>query len=467
MSSKFSEAVRRRFMTAGFRLAAWYAVFFIAGSLAVMTLAYFLLSSSLQKSDRADIMTEYEELDAEYRVGGLSGLKEELGHRVPQPGAETFLIRVTGAKDAAVLISAPAVMKRFDLQAIPIPAAGSPAWSFVGTAHHETMLEVVSGLMPDGRALQVGLDTSSRDEFLEQFRTIAAAVMIPAVLLGLAGGAILTRRALLPLRHLIGTVRVIEAGSLEARVPVTGTGDELDEAGSLFNSMLDRISGLVSGMRAALDNVAHDLRTPMTRLRAVAEAALTNESSAEARGEALSDCIEESERVLLLLNALMDISEAETGVMKLKLERTRLAALISEVVEVYSYAAEDKGLKLSAEVNADITVQCDRARLRQALANLLDNAVKYSPSGTGIMVSLAAEGKDAVISVADRGPGIPEKDLPRIWDRLYRGDSSRHEKGLGLGLSVVRAVAMAHGGSATVSTKPGAGSVFTFRIPAA
>src|SRR5438552_2537094 len=176
-------------------------------------------------------------------------------------------------------------------------------------------------------------------------------------------------------------VRVIDTGRTDARVPQTGTGDALDELTGLFNAMLDKIEGLVGAMRGALDNVSHDLRTPLTRLRGTAEIALAGEPDVERCREALADCVEESDRVLVMLNTLMDISEAESGTMRLRREPVSLAAIVARALELYHDVADAKGVTLKAYIADDVVVTADRTRLEQVAANLIDNAVKYTPAG--------------------------------------------------------------------------------------
>jgi signal transduction histidine kinase len=203
----------------------------------------------------------------------------------------------------------------------------------------------------------------------------------------------------------------------------------------------------------------------MRRLRGVAERALQSDDPAAQR-EALATCLEESERILSMLDAVMDISEAETGTMRLDLSRATLSTLAAEVLAVYEDIAEDKNIRLTSDVESGLTVVADARRLRQVLANLVDNAIKYTPSGGQVTVRARQDVGDVRIDVVDTGIGIPPHDLPRIWERLYRGDQSRAERGLGLGLSLVRAIVAAHGGTVEVVSEPGRGSTFTLRLPA-
>jgi signal transduction histidine kinase len=203
----------------------------------------------------------------------------------------------------------------------------------------------------------------------------------------------------------------------------------------------------------------------MTRLRGIAETALGSGDPALLR-EALADCLEESDRVIEMLNTLMDISEAETGTMALRREPTDLNDLIRQSVELYEDLADERGVELRTNVPSELLVDVDRNRMRQVLANLIDNAVKYTPAGGVVEIAAHRDNDDAVATVSDTGVGIPAEELPRIWDRLYRGDKSRSTRGLGLGLSLVKAIVAAHGGRVDVRSRSGAGSTFELRLPA-
>jgi signal transduction histidine kinase len=300
---------------------------------------------------------------------------------------------------------------------------------------------------------------------LERFRDLFALILLPVLALGVGGGLLFARRVLAPLRDLAATVdRIATTGRLGERVPERGTGDELDALASLVNGMLARVEALVAGMRGTLDDAAHDLRTPLTRLRAGAERALLSDPATHP--DALSDAVEETDAVLAILDAVMDVAEADAGTLPLHYAPVDLADIADQVADLYALVAEEKGVELAWKRAEPVVAWADATRVRQAVANLVDNALKYTPPGGQVRVEVFDENEHALLTVADNGLGVAPEDRLRIWDRLYRGDVSRSERGLGLGLSVVRAIAEAHGGAATVEEAPGGGSRFTLSLPA-
>lgn len=460
-------ALNRMRKTLSFRLTFWYFGLFTLSTGVLLGTAYVLLDATLQAKDREAIQFELQEYAAEYQRGGLDAVEKEIALQRGHTGKMLFFVRVADPDKHTLLLSMPSQWNRFDLtQLEAFNTNVDEPWTQISAKGDGGGLEILSSRQSDETILQVGINTEDREEVLKHFRDLLAAIMLPMLVLGLGGGNLFAWRALRPIRDLIQTLQsILTTGKLTTRAPVTETGDELDELSTLFNSMLDRIAVLISGMQNALDNVAHDLRTPMMRLRGMAELALQTEQSETTLCDALVNCLEESDRIHAMLNTLMDISEAEHGVMKLEIQSLNVRDLVLQSIELYHDIAEDKAIQLSAFVPPDLSLHADRNRMLQSFVNLLDNAIKYTPSGGQVTMTAAREDQHVVLTITDTGIGIPVEDLPHIWDRLYRGDKSRSQRGLGLGLSFVKAIVQAHHGSVQVSSTPGGGSTFTLSLP--
>jgi heavy metal sensor kinase len=276
----------------------------------------------------------------------------------------------------------------------------------------------------------------------------------------------MARRAVSGVEAITRTAQAISGGTLEKRVPVKDRGDEIDQLAITFNQMLDRVQLLVAEIRQMGDDIAHDLKSPLTRIRGMAEIAIaTGKAPAEYETMAAS-VIEECDRLQDIINTMLMIAKTEAGVEKPARVRFDLAILVREACELFEITAEDRGLALACAVPEECFVQGDARMLQRMLANLLDNAIKYTPAGGRIETSIRKDANGGVVlTVKDTGIGIAPEDLPHIFERFYRGDQSRSESGTGLGLSLARAIARAHGGDITVTSTPREGSVFTVTIP--
>jgi signal transduction histidine kinase len=451
--------------TIGFKIAIGYSVLFACSFIGLTIFAYLFLEGTLARQARVMIAGEVEYLQEQYNAGGWAVFDQKVVDNDNLRKNNPFFTRAVGGAGRYERIFLPQYWKDFDLTSLgkmPVPTPGQ--WTLIPDRTHTYALELFTASQADGQLFQVGISTQDRLVILSRYRESFFLVSIPLILLAAGGGAFLSRRALRPLRNLIDTVASIEAGKMDTRVKSTRTGDELDELGGLFNRMLEKINQLIEGMRASLDSVAHDLRTPMTRFRNIAETALQQENSDTAYREALQECMDESDRILRMLNMLMDISEAEAGTMRLFKQRADLAQLAERIVDMYRYVGEEKGVAIETDFPPRAELEVDAERIGQVLANLLDNAVKFSDPGGTVRVSIKLRSDHIQMQVADRGIGIAPEEIHKIWDRLYRGPNSA-QKGLGLGLSVVRAVVRAHMGDVQVASTPGSGSIFSLRLP--
>ena len=356
------------------------------------------------------------------------------------------------------------------VQKIPLPAG----FGFTATRQVQSVripdnalrdYAIATATLADGSLLQVGRSTDSRAVLLKPLRGAFAGVGAVALVLSVGVGTVLAWRSTRPLRLVSDTARrIVETGDFAARVPGGAGSGELELLVRQFNTLLEKNSAHVRVLRETLDNLAHDLRTPLARLRGIAEQAMGDTGDpAEARS-ALADCVNETDRLLHVIESLLDLSAAEGGALKLNRDRIDLRTVVERSADLYKEVAEERKIAVLLELPVEVEVDADAVRLGQAVNNLLDNALKYTPEGGKVVLAAAMDSKGAILTVVDNGPGVPEGEREAIFRRLYRGDASRSQRGLGLGLSLVKAIVESHHGTVSVDGAEGGGARFTVRL---
>jgi heavy metal sensor kinase len=341
-----------------------------------------------------------------------------------------------------------------------------PIFDTINLPDRKHKIRVLYAVIGPGMILQLGQSMENHTRIIEVFRKVFITTMVILFAVAVVVGWFMARRALVGVATVTRTARRISDGSLEKRVPVKKRADEIDQLALTFNQMLDRIENLVNGIKEMSDNIAHDLKSPITRIRGTAEVCLTSGSSLEEYEAMAAGTIEECDRLLDMINTMLFISRTEAGVNQLDCRQLDIANLVREACDIFQSPAEDKGIRMDCRRNESIGICGDIRLIQRMVANLLDNAIKYTPANGRIEVTVSAgEDQSAQLTVKDNGMGIAAQDLEHIFERFYRCDPSRSQPGTGLGLSFARAAARAHGGDITVTSEPGKGSTFVVVLP--
>ncbi len=461
----FFAKINTLWRTLAFRLTLWYALVFVVSAAIVFFLFYMSIRAMIQQRMDADLLNKSKEFASAYALQGSDMLRRAAILHAQSTGEREMFFRLFYPSGIVFSSSNMVFWKNVGINRRAVNAV-------LGSRNHYFLNYDVKGLQYAARIiyyridqtiiLQMGYARQSEERLLQAFRRLFVLTMSGLLIVSAGIGWFMARRALSGVANVTRTAQQISEIDLNARVPIQRRHNEIDLLADTFNQMLDRIQTLVTDIRQMNDNIAHDLRSPITRMRGLAEVTLTSQQDIDEYQHMAASTIEECDRLLDMINTMLTISRTQREMATEDRQPIELDTLVRDACELFQPLAEDNDIQLMCRSEARGVVMGDRHMLQRLVANLIDNAIKYTNSGGTVTVTLNRQGKNRlVLQVCDTGIGIKPDDLLKIFDRFFRGDRSRSQEGAGLGLSLARAIARAHGGDIRVQSDAGKGSTFT------
>lgn len=462
MMSKVSQSLT-------FRLTLWYSVIFTLSLLSILLGVYFMLSQRMETRIDKLLLSDVLEFRDLYRQYGIDKIEGEFAREAEIDGTDKVFFRLLSRDGHQLRASDLHAWKQLPTTQSILArlTLGQPAFESVtipGQSHQVRIIYLP--LAEDQNVIQVGYLRRDDEQFLEEYRHVSAAAVFAGLLLATSLGWFMARRAMGGVEHITETARQIGKGDFDRRVIVSNRGDEIDRLAITFNVMLDKIQSLIVELKQVTSDIAHDLRSPITRIRGMAETTLLGDKTMQAYQDMAGLVVEESDRLVAIINSLLEIAEVEVGVAQLTKSDFDMTVMLQDAVELFRPVAEDR------EIAFDLTAPSgpfiftgDKSRLQRILANLIDNALKYTRPGGQVRITLEDGLSHVNISVSDSGIGIDKDDLPHIFDRFYRVDRSRSIDGNGLGLSLAQAFVKVHRGRIEVESCLDKGSMFRIVLP--
>jgi heavy metal sensor kinase len=459
--------------TLAFRLTLWYGIIFVLSSCLAFLFFYVLITTHLKQRLDNQLSEKISEFEAIYNLQGIEEVKNAALIESQAAGEKKIFFRLLYASGVAFSSSNMTYWREIGINR---NAVGQLVKDRLRT--YETLsipgrtdkVRIAYGSIGKGVVVQLGYSMESDTTFIAIFKKIFLIAMSVLIVTAVLVGWFMARRALSGVEAVTRTARQISETDLGRRVPIMARHEEIDRLAVTFNQMLDRIEKLVAGIREMGDNIAHDLKSPVARIRGMAEISLAQEKGDREGLTLAGSTIEECDRLLDMINTMLLISKTDAGASDLSMDVVNMADVIRGAVDLFAPLAEDSAMALTCDIREDLTVHGDLRMLQRAMANLVDNAIKYTqPTGSvNICGYRDMSGAGQVcVSVSDNGAGIAPDELTKIFDRFYRCDQSRATGGSGLGLSLVKSIALAHRGEVLVESTPGKGSVFTLVLPGA
>ena len=457
--------------TLSFRLTLWYASAFLV-CLVVAFMGLYLSMNSILNSrmdeDLREDITEFHEL---FMEEGLEKVIREIEREFNSSDEGEIFLRVYDDQGIIIMGSDMSAWEGLDSAGIFSPSTAltqsEPLLETIVLPDKDYPVRTISGLIGNGITLQIGETLEKNEEIMNVLLMVFAGMLLLGIPVASGIGWMIARKAVSGIEKVSRAAKAIEQGHLDHRVSVGAQGDEIQTLADTFNAMATRIKHVINEMREMTDNIAHDLRSPLARIRAMSETVLTEKNFKADCIKMATDTLKECDRLMHLINTTLDIAEFDAGVTNVNKEPIRFDVLIADLVELFEPLAEAKHVKLKVTLAQNCLMVGDKHNLQRMIANLLDNAIKYTPKEGQVSVTLESTSHEFRLTVADTGLGIPLSDQHRVFDRFFRCDHSRSQEGCGLGLSLARSVARAHGGDIILRSEAAQGSIFTTILPAA
>jgi len=448
-----------------FKLTVWYTcILAVAMGIGFIVLGAVMVSAIKHRSD-AYLSAVAEKIRQAAKNGHLAEAAKEAVGEVELSGKNDFFYRIFrgGQVVSSSDLSAWRDLSFEDPPAVTEQSNEASFAMWTGKQAH-SHVHILNASLDSNTVLQLGMNVTDNVGLIQHAHRLVGLIIGVLLCLAVLAGWAMAYRALAGVRNLTDVARGIAQGRLENRATATGGKDEVGELAVAFNTMTERLAALVASMKETNDNIAHELRSPLTRMRGHAEAALMHPVSDNAPRETAALTVEECDRLLGVINDMLDIAEAEAKAVSWPMKEIDLTAVMSDACELFEPVAADRDIELRLSCDGPAMVWGNIQQLQRAVANLIDNAVKYSPVNAVVEARISRNNDDVVVRVRNTGTGISEKDLPHIFERFYRGEGSRADTGSGLGLSLAQAIVRAHGGSLSASSHPGEFTEFVLRM---
>lgn len=458
------------FGTFAFRLTLWYAILFILSLIIIFFISYKILAVDLVHIVDRDLLAAINKVDQEFHKEGLIQVKSDIREGIEEEGINRVFYRLLTSNLNIVVTSDP----------LKWPCLNFPVlsqWASMAAGNHSNYhtlfpndrpykIRILTQVVDDGKyVVQIGKPMKDEEELAKVYSKVFLGSVFILLLCGIILSWIEAQKAMKGVRRVTTTARNIGQDGIDHRVELGHEGEEIEDLAETFNHMLDRIEQLMMGLKDVTNNIAHDLRTPLTRIRGLAESTL-GKKDIEGYQESTGIIVEECDRLNQMINTMLEIAEVDAGLKKPEETSVDIVSLGQQAYEIFLPVAEDKGINLEFKGSSHpIIVLANTARLQRIIANLLDNAIKFTESNGIIRLEIKEAQNEAIISVKDTGIGIASKDQPRIFEKFYRVESSRSTPGHGLGLSFVKSMVLSMGGSITVDSLLSQGTTFSINIP--